>query len=170
MKQDCAVSQSTADEIKCFQTSENNAFLKGTYVSEPDEQTGSVVKKCPEVKTEKKAQEAEKQRLCPTTDMKNTNIEKTNQEAEKYNPVSWSYLFIHHTKVMSFEEQLKKDGLTYFVHKTIKNVIDIIRGIRTFAVSGGLHSFPGIYLFFHSYFCSFLLIAELCNKTARVFL
>ena len=47
MKQDCAVSQSTADEIKCFQTSENNAFLKGTYVSEPDEQTGSVVKKCP---------------------------------------------------------------------------------------------------------------------------
>lgn len=122
MKQDCAVSQSTADEIKCFQTSENNTFLKGTYVSEPDEQTGSVVKKCHEVKTKKKAQEAEKQRFCPTTDMKNTNIEKTNQEEEKYNPVSWSYLFIHHTKVMSFEEQLKKDGLTYFVHKTIKNV------------------------------------------------
>ena len=47
MKQECAVSQSTADEIKCFQTSENNAFLKGTYVSEPDEQTGSEVNKYP---------------------------------------------------------------------------------------------------------------------------
>ena len=125
MKQDCAVSQSTADETKRFQTSENNKFPKGTYVSEPDKQSGSVVKKCPEVNAKREAKDAENQELCSTTDMKNTNtenIEKTSGQREKYSPVSWSYLFIHHTKVMSCEEQLKKDGLTYFVHKTIKNV------------------------------------------------
>lgn len=125
MKQDCAVSQSTADETKRFQISENNKFLKGTYVSEPDKPTGSVVKKCPEVNAKREAKDAENQELCSTTDMKNTNtenIEKTSGQEEKYSPVSWSYLFIHHTKVMSCEEQLKKDGLTYFVHKTIKNV------------------------------------------------
>ena len=125
MKQDCAVSQSTADETKRFQISENNKFLKGTNVSEPDKPTGSVVKKCPEVNAKREAKDAENQELYSTTDMKNTNIEnieKTSGQEEKYSPVSWSYLFIHHTKVMSCEEQLKKDGLTYFVHKTIKNV------------------------------------------------
>ena len=82
MKQDCTISQSTADETKRSLSSENKAFPEGTHVSEPDEQTGPVV--------------------------------------EKYTHVSWSYLFVHHSKVMSFEEKLKNDGLTYFVHKTIK--------------------------------------------------
>ena len=82
MKQDCTISQSTADETKCSLSSENKAFPEGTHVSEPDEQTGPVV--------------------------------------EKYTHVSWSYLFVHHSKVMSFEEKLKNDGLTYFVHKTVK--------------------------------------------------
>ena len=125
MKQDCAVSQSTADETKRFQISENNKFPKGTNVSEPDKRSGSVVEKCPEVNAKREAKDAENQELCSTTDMKNTNtenIEKTSGQEEKYSSVSWSYLFIHHTKVMSCEEQLKKDGLTYFVHKTIKNV------------------------------------------------
>ena len=36
MEQDCTVSQSTADEIKSFQTTENNEFPEGTHVSEPD--------------------------------------------------------------------------------------------------------------------------------------
>ena len=36
--------------------------------------------------------------------------------------VSWCYLFVHHKKVKAFEEQLEKDKLTYFVHKTIKYV------------------------------------------------
>ena len=39
MKQDCTVSQSTADETKRFQTSESNEF-PGTHVSEPDEMIG----------------------------------------------------------------------------------------------------------------------------------
>lgn len=89
MKQDCTVSQSTADETKRFQTSENNEFPKGTHVSEPDEMTGSAIKKCSQVKD---------------------------------NRTSWSYLFVHNQKVKSIEEQLKKDGLTHFVHKTIKYV------------------------------------------------
>ncbi len=32
---------------------------------------------------------------------------------------TWSYLFVHHGKVKSMEEQLIKDGRTYFVHKTM---------------------------------------------------
>ena len=36
--------------------------------------------------------------------------------------VQWCYLFVHHRKVKSFEEQLEKDGIIYFVHKTIKYV------------------------------------------------
>ncbi len=36
------------------------------------------------------------------------------------NSASWCYLFVHHRKVMAFEDQLRQDGFTYFVHKTIK--------------------------------------------------
>ena len=89
MKQDCTVSQSTADETKRFQTSESNEFPEGTHISEPDEMTGSAIKKCSQVKD---------------------------------NCTSWSYLFVHNQKVKSIEEQLKKDGVTHFVHKTIKYV------------------------------------------------
>lgn len=89
MKQDCTISQSTADETKSFQTSENNEFPKGTHVPEPDIMTGSAIKKCSLVKD---------------------------------NCTSWSYLFVHNQKVKSIEEQLKKDGLTHFVHKTIRYV------------------------------------------------
>ena len=96
MKQDCTVSQSTADETKRFQTSENNDFPEGTHVSEPDEMTGSAIKKCPLVNKE--------------------------AESETDNCTSWSYLFVHNQKVKSIEEQLKKDGRTHFVHKTIKYV------------------------------------------------
>ena len=96
MKQDCTVSQSTADETKRFQTSENNEFPEGTHVSEPDEMTGSAIKKCSLVNKE--------------------------AESETDNCTSWSYLFVHNQKVKSIEEQLKKDGRTHFVHKTIKYV------------------------------------------------
>ena len=40
------LSQSTADEIKSFQTTESKGFPEGTHVSAPDEQTGSAIKKC----------------------------------------------------------------------------------------------------------------------------
>lgn len=89
MKQDCTISQSTADETKRFQTSDNNEFPEGTHVSEPDELTGSAIKKCSQVKD---------------------------------NCTSWSYLFVHNHKVKSIEEQLIKDGVPHFVHKTIKYV------------------------------------------------
>ena len=98
MKQDCTVSQSTADETKRFQTSESNEFPEGTHVSEPDEMTGSAIKKCPQV-----------------------NI-KSKTAKEKVDYTSWSYLFVHNQKVKSIEDQLKKDGVTHFVHKTIKYV------------------------------------------------
>ena len=98
MKQDCTVSQSTADETKRFQTSESNEFPEGTHVSEPDEMTGSAIKKCPQVNIKSKAAK------------------------EKVDYTSWSYLFVHNQKVKSIEDQLKKDGVTHFVHKTIKYV------------------------------------------------
>ena len=98
MKQDCTVSQSTADETKRFQTSESNEFPEGTHVSEPDEMTGSAIMKCPQVNIKSKAAK------------------------EKVDYTSWSYLFVHNQKVKSIEDQLKKDGVTHFVHKTIKYV------------------------------------------------
>lgn len=109
MKQDCTVSQSTADETKRFQTSENNEFPEGTHVSELDEMTGSAIKKCSQVN---KGTETEKESI---------SVVVPNND-DKDNCTSWSYLFVHNQKVKSIEEQLKKDGVTHFVHKTIKYV------------------------------------------------
>ena len=111
MKQDCTISQSTADEIKRFQTSENNEFQEGTHVSEPDEMTGSAIKKCSQVNT---GTETEKEN--------ESILEETPSNNDKDNCTSWSYLFVHNQKVKSIEELLKKDRVTYFVHKTIKYV------------------------------------------------
>ena len=111
MKQDCTVSLSTADETKCFQTSESNEFPEGTHVSEPDELTGSAIKKCSQVNKETE------------TEKENESIpEVVPSNDDKDNCTSWSYLFVHNQKVKSIEEQLKKDGVTHFVHKTIKYV------------------------------------------------
>lgn len=111
MKQDCTISQSTADETKRFQTSENNEFQEGTHVSEPDEMTGSAIKKCSQVN-----QETE-------TEKENESIlEVPPSNNDKDNCTSWSYLFVHNQKVKSIEELLKKDSVIYFVHKTIKYV------------------------------------------------
>ena len=52
MEQDCTVSQSTADEIKSFQATESKGFPEGTHVSEPDELTGSAIKKCSQASKE----------------------------------------------------------------------------------------------------------------------
>ncbi len=52
--------------------------------------------------------------------------EATGSEVEKCACVtpsfSWCYLFVHHKKVSAFEEQLQKDGLTFFIHKTMRYV------------------------------------------------
>ena len=111
MEQDCTVSQSTADETKRFQTSESNEFPEGTHVSEPDEMTGSAIKKCSQVNKEIETEKENKSIsvMIPCND-------------DKDNCTSWSYLFVHNQKVKSIEEQLKKDGVTHFVHKTIKYV------------------------------------------------
>lgn len=111
MEQDCTVSQSTADEIKSFQTTESKGFPEGTHVSEPDEQTGSAIKKCSQANKETE------------TEKENVSIpEVVPSNDDKDNCTSWSYLFVHNQKVKSIEEQLKKDGVTHFVHKTIKYV------------------------------------------------
>ena len=98
MKQDCTVSQSTADETKRFLTIDNNEFPEGTHVSEPDNTTGSEIKMCSQVNRKAKAVDV------------------------KDNCTSWSYLFVHNQKVKSIEEQLIKDEKTHFVHRTIKYI------------------------------------------------
>ena len=124
MEQDCTVSQSTADETKRFHTTENNEFPKGIHVSEPDKMTGSVVKKCTEVKSSEMKQNTENQNFNSTIQAANNPKRPKMKQANKgnYKPISWHYLFVHHKKVKAFEEQLSKDGITYFVHKTIKYV------------------------------------------------
>lgn len=47
----------------------------------------------------------------------------TGSEIKKYPKVSvptWSYLFLHNSKVKSVEHQLQADNMPYFVHKTIR--------------------------------------------------
>ena len=36
------------------------------------------------------------------------------------NGTTWSYVFVHNSKVKKMEEQLEKDKITYFVHKTVR--------------------------------------------------
>ena len=91
-------SHSTADERMRFVQRGNASFLKGTNVSEPDLATGSEVEKYTETKSLGKR-------------------EKSQTDASS---LPWCYLFVHHKKVKAFEAQLKKDGLTYFIHTSIK--------------------------------------------------
>ena len=47
----------------------------------------------------------------------------TGPEVEAYtgeNATTWSYLFVHHRKVGYIEEQLSRDGITYFIHKSVR--------------------------------------------------
>ena len=123
MEQDCTVSQSAADETKCFHSTENNEFPKGNHVSEPGGMTGSVVEKYNKPTTPISDEKVENQLSVSATQTKDNPLETGNDDKkEKYEPVSWCYLFVHHQKVKAFEEQLKADTLTYFVHKTIKYV------------------------------------------------
>lgn len=48
---------------------------------------------------------------------------KTGSEVKKHtrpDDTTWSYLFVHHSKVKSLEEQLDRDKRTYFVHRTVR--------------------------------------------------
>ena len=112
MKQDCTVSQSTANETKRFQTTESDWIPEGTHVSEPDEMTGSVIKKRLQVNKKTETEKVHSPRLS-----NGYHGDKNND-----NSTSWSYLFVHNQKVKSIENQLQKDGITHFVHKTIKYV------------------------------------------------
>ena len=43
-------------------------------------------------------------------------------------PATWSYLFVHHSRVAKFEEWLRRDGRTFFVHKTSDTSARTIQG------------------------------------------
>lgn len=40
----------------------------------------------------------------------------------KPHDTAWCYLFVHHRKVKAFEERLLEDGVTHFIHRTVKYV------------------------------------------------
>lgn len=42
------------------------------------------------------------------------------KKCHKSDGTTWSYLFVHHSKVKGLEEQLIKDGKIYFVHRTVR--------------------------------------------------
>ena len=94
MTLDSSNTHSTAHGTKRFLLSKGAYLLKGNSVSGPEKQTGPVVEKY-------------------------TYHSKSN---DRDVPLSWCYLFVHHKKVKAFEERLKKDGLTYFIHTTIKYI------------------------------------------------
>lgn len=102
MKLDSSNSHSTANETKRFHTAETNAFQKGRHVSEPDRVAG------PEVEKYTVANETQERKL---------GITHTQETS-----TPWCYLFVHHRKVKAFEEKLRKDHITYFIHKSIKYV------------------------------------------------
>lgn len=124
MKQDCTMSQSTANEKQRFQIPENQEFLKGTHVSEPDEMTGSEIEMYTKAKSDNAKENAENQITAPfeSDEKPDDKIGRNHKHSDKYEPITWSYIFVHNQKVKSIEEQLKRDGITHFIHKTIKYV------------------------------------------------
>lgn len=42
------------------------------------------------------------------------------KKCSEVNSTSWTYLFVHHSKVARFEDLLTKDNVTFFVHKTVR--------------------------------------------------
>ena len=42
------------------------------------------------------------------------------KKCRQSNETTWSYVFVHNSKVKKMEEWLEKDKITYFVHKTVR--------------------------------------------------
>lgn len=101
MKLDSSNSLSAADVVNVFHSLDDDDVPKGKCVSEPELSTGAAMK------------------ACSYADADQTSLKDKHDDDDC---TSWSYLFVHNQKVKSIEAQLKKDGRTYFVHKTIKYV------------------------------------------------
>ena len=139
MKQDCTISQSTTGETTRFHATENKRFLKGTHVSEPENTTGPAI--------EKYSYSCQTNTTTQPSALTTTLSDYINEVAmpplqdDAYKPTSWCYLFVHNQKVKLIERQLKKDGVTHFIHKTIKYVPRHknrggMREVKTPSVSG----------------------------------
>lgn len=115
MKQDCTKSHSTAHETNCLQAMGSNEFPQGKLFSEPGALAGSAIKLCPEVNGS--SESANNQKV-----VEKWQNSDSIRGIEKYGSTSWSYIFVHNQKVKYIEQLLKKDGITHFIHKTIKYV------------------------------------------------
>lgn len=104
MKLDSSSSLSTADETVCLPVAARTAFPKGNPVSGSDLASGAAIETYPKAKADGSSKGNE------------------TQDCDADVCTSWSYLFVHNQKVRAIEERLRADGLTVFVHRSMKYV------------------------------------------------
>lgn len=121
MKLDCTDSQSTANASACFQSLESHHLPKGKSDSEPDAPAGSEVEVYTQVSPHSLSKTAVVQGSCSS---ETAVLEKSlvHKHRTALQPTPWCYLFVHHKKVAAFEEQFRRDNLTFFIHTSIKYV------------------------------------------------
>lgn len=111
MKQDCTNSLSTANITKCYHANEGAVCVSGKPFSEPNKCFGPEVRFCTATKKDtdalfhKPAQNA---------------VTETRTITESATP--WCYIFVHHRKVKTFENQLQADNQPFFIHTSVKYV------------------------------------------------
>ena len=124
MKLDCTGSSSAADETLGEQTTESQEFPEGKHVAESDNKAGTETEVYRQGSETDAVKGTDSQSVVTSaaTSGKGVEPKKAAKQDACCGVVSWHYLFVHHTKAAAFEEQLQKDDLTYFVHKTLRYV------------------------------------------------
>ncbi|MDO4933486.1 MAG: hypothetical protein Q4E71_02635, partial [Prevotella sp.] len=108
MKPDGTDSFSTADGSRCSHG--------GIHVTEPDTTTG------PEIKERSEPEAAEE--ILPENVRHQEPVGTANSpemiRLHEPDTTTWSYIFVHNSRVKVFEEQLTMDDRNFFVHKTLR--------------------------------------------------
>lgn len=108
MKPDGTDSFSTADGSRCSHG--------GIHVTEPDTTTG------PEIKERSEPEAAEE--ILPENVRHQEPVGTANSpemiRLHEPDTTTWSYIFVHNSRVKVFEEQLTMDDRSFFVHKTLR--------------------------------------------------
>lgn len=108
MKPDGTDSFSTADGSRCSHG--------GIHVTEPDTTTG------PEIKERSEPEAAEEILPENVRHQEPAGTANSPEKIRHHEPdtTTWSYIFVHNSRVKVFEEQLTMDDRSFFVHKTLR--------------------------------------------------
>lgn len=108
MKPDGTDSFSTADGSRCSHG--------GIHVTEPDTTTG------PEIKERSEPEAAEEVLSENVRHQEPVGTANSPEKIRHHEPdtTTWSYIFVHNSRVKVFEEQLTMDDRSFFVHKTLR--------------------------------------------------